>query len=86
MTRIHEAQSRCFVISCKDPGRLETVAAMLHAQGIQTEEGLHRPWRSESFESSIMVSSEDYPKASVLCKEFEIAPQAGPQLVSSLRG
>jgi hypothetical protein len=86
MTRISEARLRCLLVSSDDPARMKTVAAMLHAQGIQTEEGLHRPWRSGRFESSILVSAEDYSKASVLFKEFEIAPHPGPALVSSLRG
>ena len=36
---------------------------VLHDHGIQTEEGLHRPWRSASFESSIMVAQEDLLRA-----------------------
>jgi hypothetical protein len=47
---------------------------MLEAHGIQTEEGLHRPWRAASFESSVMVSLKDHPTASVLYKELEIPP------------
>jgi hypothetical protein len=86
MVRIDEARLRRVLVSSSDPVRLKTVVAMLHAQGIQTEEGLHRPWRSERFESSVLVSSEDYSTASRLYNEFEIAPQTGPKLVSSLRG
>jgi hypothetical protein len=44
---------------------------MLNANGIQTEEGLHRPWRAAGFESAIMVSPEDFPKASALYNELE---------------
>jgi hypothetical protein len=84
MEWINEARLRCLLVSSKDPAHLKTVVAMLHAHEIQTEEGLHRPWRSASFESSIMVSPEDYPKASVLYKELEIPPGTGPALVSSL--
>ncbi len=83
MARINEARLR-LLVSSSDPIRLKTVVAMLHAQGIQSEEGLHRPWRSVGFESSIMVSSEDYSKASVLYEEFEVAPRIRPALVSSL--
>ena len=53
MEWINEARLRCLLVSSQDPGHLKTVVAMLHAHGIQTEEGLHRPWRSASFESSV---------------------------------
>jgi hypothetical protein len=79
MARIQETRLRSLLVSSDDPARLKTVAAMLHAQGIETEEGLHRPWRSERFESSILVSPEDYSKALLLFKEFEIAPRIGPK-------
>jgi hypothetical protein len=46
---------------------------MLQAHGIQSEEGLHRPWRSAAFESSVMVSLDDHPKASALYKELGAA-------------
>ncbi len=85
MARFDEARLRRLLVSSDDVARLKTVTALLHAQGIQTEEGLHRPWRSEHFEFSVLVSFEDYPKASVLYKEFEIGPKTGPKLVSSLR-
>jgi hypothetical protein len=68
----------------KDPADLKTVVAMLYAHGIQTEEGLHRPWRSASFESSVMVSPEDYPEASVLYKELEIPAGIKPCARSKL--
>jgi hypothetical protein len=84
MVWINEARLQYLLVSSKDPAHLKTVVAMLHAHGIQTEEGLHRPWRSASFESSVMVSAEDHPKASVLYKELEIPPGTGPTLVSSL--
>jgi hypothetical protein len=48
-----ETRSRCLLISSKDPARLKRVIAMLQAHGMQSEEGLHRPWRSASFESSV---------------------------------
>jgi hypothetical protein len=79
-----ETCSRCLLISSQDSAHLKTVIAMLHDHGIQTEEGLHRPWRSASFESSVMVAPEDFLRASVLYKESEIAPGTGPTLVSRL--
>ena len=79
-----ENRSRCLLISSKDPARLKRVIAMLHAHGIQSEEGLHRPWRSAEFESSVMVSLEDYPEASVLYKELEIPAGLNPTLVPNL--
>jgi hypothetical protein len=78
-----ETCSRCLLVSSKDPAHLKTVIGILHDHGIQTEEGLHRPWRSAGFESSVMVSPEDYPKASVLYEELEIPQGTGPTLVSS---
>jgi hypothetical protein len=79
-----QPRSRCLMVSSKDSAHLKTIIAMLHDHGIQTEEGLHRPWRSGSFEPSVMASLEDFLKASVLYKESEIAPGTGPILVSSL--
>jgi hypothetical protein len=79
-----ETCSRCLLVSSQDSAHLKTVIAMLHDHGIQTEEGLHRPWRSASFESSVMVAPEDFFRASVLYKESEIAPETGSTLVSSL--
>ena len=83
MEQINQARLRCLLISSKDPAHLKTVVAMLQEHGIQTEEGLHRPWRSANFESSIMVSPEDHPEASVLYKELELPPGTGPTLVPS---
>jgi hypothetical protein len=79
-----ETRSRRLLVSSKDSVHLKTIIAMLHDHGIQTEEGLHRPWRSDSFEPSVMVAPEDFLRASVLHKEAEIAPATGPTLVSSL--
>jgi hypothetical protein len=61
-----EARSRCLLVSSKDSAHLKTVIALLHDHGIETEEGLHSPWRSASFEPSVMISPEDFPKASEL--------------------
>jgi len=79
-----ETHLRCLLISSKDPAHLKTVIAMLQDHGIQTEEGLHRAWRSERFEPSVLVAPEDFLRASVLYDELEIAPGAGSPLVSSL--
>jgi hypothetical protein len=79
-----ETRLRCLLISSKDSSHLKAVVAMLHEHGIQTEEGLHRPWRSDSFESSVMVAPENFFRALVLYKESEIAPGIGPTFVSSL--
>jgi hypothetical protein len=78
-----EARSRCLLVSSKDPAHLKTVIAMLQDHGIQTEEGLHRAWRSERFEPSVMVAPEDFLRASVLYDELEIPSGTGPTLVSS---
>jgi hypothetical protein len=79
-----ETRLRCLLVSSRDRAHLKTVIAMLNAHGIQTEEGLHRPWRSAGFESSVMVAPEDVLRASVLYKELEIPPGTDPTLVSSL--
>jgi hypothetical protein len=83
MEQIDEARLRCLLVSSKDPTHLRTVVAMLQAHGIQTEEGLHRPWHSVTFESSVMVLLEDHPKASALYKELQIPPGSGRMLASS---
>jgi hypothetical protein len=84
MEWVDETRSRCLLVSSKDLAHLKTVIGMLHDHGIQTEEGIHRPWRSASFESSVMVAPEDFLRASELYAESEIAPGTGPTLVSSL--
>jgi hypothetical protein len=79
-----ETHLRCLLVCSKDLAHLKAVVAMLHDHGIQTEEGLHRPWRSDSFEPSVMVAPGDFLTASVLYEESEIFPGNGPTLVSSL--
>jgi hypothetical protein len=74
---------RCLLISSKNPAYRKSVIAMLHANGIQTEEGLHRPWGAAGFESAIMVSSEDFSKASALYNELETPAGANFMVVSS---
>ena len=58
----------------KDPALMERITAMLHAHGIQTRTELASlPWRSAGLESFVMVSAEDYPKASALYLDLEMA-------------
>jgi hypothetical protein len=58
----------------KDPAHMKRTTAMLHAHGIQTRTELTSlPWRSAGFESFVMVSTEDYTKASALCVNREMA-------------
>jgi hypothetical protein len=82
MESADETRLGCLLVSSKDPSYLKSVVSMLHEHGIQSEEGLHRPWRSDSFESSVMVAPEDFSRASVLYKESGIALGTGPTLVS----
>jgi hypothetical protein len=73
---------RCLLISSKNPAYRKSVIAMLNANGIQTEEGLHRPWHAAGFESAIMVSPEDFPKASALYNELETLAGTNLMVVS----
>ena len=58
----------------KDLAYMQRMKAMLHAHGIQTSTELTSlPWRSAGFESFVMVSTEDYTKASALCLDREMA-------------
>lgn len=77
-----ETPLRSMVVSSKDPSHVKAVVAMLREHGIQTEVGLHRAWRSDSFEPSVMVAQEDSFRASMLYKESEIAAVAFPTVVS----
>jgi hypothetical protein len=63
----------------KDPAHMEGITAMLHAHGIETKSELTSlPWRSAGLESFVMVFTKDYPKASALYLELELAvPFAG---------
>jgi hypothetical protein len=54
----------------KEPADLQKVIELLHRHAIPTEEGLHRPWRSACFEPSLMVASEDYPRAIALAGDL----------------
>jgi hypothetical protein len=58
----------------KDLAYMERMKAMLHAHGIQTTtEPTSLQWRSAGWESFVMVSTEDYKKASALCLAREMA-------------
>lgn len=68
------ASLQCLLASSIYPSHLRSVVVMLHAHGIRTEEGLHRQRGSDEFVPALMVSMEDYPRASVL------AASVGPTL------
>jgi hypothetical protein len=58
----------------KDPIDMERATSMLHSHGIQTmTERTSLPWRSAGYESFVMVSTEDYPEASALCLNPDMA-------------
>jgi hypothetical protein len=58
----------------KDPTHMERITSMLHGHGIQTmTERTSLPWRSAGYESFVMVSTEDYPEASALCLDPDMA-------------
>ena len=58
----------------KDPTHMERITSMLHGHGIQTmTERTSLPWRSAGYESFVMVSAEDYPEASALCLDPDMA-------------
>jgi hypothetical protein len=80
---VDETRLRCLLVSSRDRALLKTVTGMLHDHGIPTEEGLHRPWRAATFESSVMVAPEDFLRASVLYEELGATAGTGPTLVSS---
>jgi hypothetical protein len=61
-----ETNLDCLLVSSSYPTHLRSVTAMLHAHGIQVEEGLHRPSGSHELLPALMVSREDYPRASAL--------------------
>jgi hypothetical protein len=60
-----ETHLDCLLVSSRYTP-LRSVAAMLYAHGIQVEEGLHRPLFSDELVPALMVSREDYPRASAL--------------------
>jgi hypothetical protein len=61
------------LLASNDSAQVKSVISILHANGIQTVQDVTSPaWRSAGFESLIMVSTEDYPRASTLCAEFDL--------------
>jgi hypothetical protein len=58
----------------KDPTHMERIRLILHGHGIQTmTERTSLSWRSDGYESFVMVSTEDYPEASALCLDPDMA-------------
>jgi hypothetical protein len=58
----------------KDLAHMQRMMAVLHANGIHTiSELTSLPWRSAGLESFVMVSAEDYTKASAFCLDCEMA-------------
>jgi hypothetical protein len=57
---------QCVLVYSKYPSHLRSVMSMLHAHGIHAEEGLRRPRGTDEFVPVLMVSVEDYPRASAL--------------------
>jgi hypothetical protein len=75
MENNREAPAQRLLVSSKYPPHLRSVMSMLHAHGIHAEEGLHRPWGSDELVPALMVSIEDYPRASALADS--VAPMLG---------
>jgi hypothetical protein len=61
-----EAHAQCLLVYSKYLPHLRSVMSMLHAYGIHAEEGLYRPRGIDQFVPALMVSVEDYPRASAL--------------------
>jgi hypothetical protein len=70
-----EAHVQCVLVSSKHPSHLRSVMSTLHAYCVHAEEGLHRPWGSDELVPALMVSLEDYPRASALAES--VAPMLG---------
>ena len=68
-----EAHAQCLLVYSKYPPHLRSVMSILHAYGIHAEEGLHRPRGIDEFVPALMVSIEDYPRASALADS--VAPR-----------
>jgi hypothetical protein len=73
MRNSSEAHAQCLLVYSKYPPHLRSVMSMLHAYGIHAEEGLHRPRGIDEFVPALMVSIEDYPRASALADS--VAPR-----------
>ena len=61
-----EAGLQCLLVYSKYAPHLRSVMSMLHAYGIHAEECLHRPRGGDDLVPALMVSVEDYPRASAL--------------------
>jgi hypothetical protein len=73
MKSVSEPRLQLLLLS-HDPAHVKGTTVMLHAHGIRTvTEPPSLPWRSAGFDSLVMVSTEDYPKASALCLDLELA-------------
>jgi hypothetical protein len=70
-----EVHLQCVLVSSKHPSHLRSVMSILHAHCVHVEEGLHRPWGSDELVPALMVSVEDYPRASALAET--VAPMLG---------
>jgi hypothetical protein len=66
MENSSEAHVQCLLVSSKHPSHLRSVMSMLHAHGIHAAEDLHHPRGSDELMPALMVSVEDYPRASAL--------------------
>jgi hypothetical protein len=73
MRNSSEAHAQCLLVYSKYPPHLRSVMSILHAYGIHAEEGLHRPRGIDEFVPALMVSIEDYPRASALADS--VAPR-----------
>jgi hypothetical protein len=61
-----EVRVQRLLVYSKYPTHLRSVTSILHAHGIHAEEDLHRPRGSDELTPALMVSVEDYPRASAL--------------------
>ena len=86
MESANEPRMQLLLLS-KDPVHMKSITAMLHAHGIETSTELTSlPWRSAGFECFVMVSTEDYTKASALCvnREMTIAFTSSPLVTTEV--
>ena len=61
-----EAHAQCLLVYSKYPPHLRSIMSMLHTYGIHAEEGLHRLRGIDEVVPVLMVSVDDYPRASAL--------------------
>jgi hypothetical protein len=77
-----EDRVQCLLVYSQYPPHLRSVLSILHAHGIHAEEGLHRTRGSDERVPALMVSVEDYPRASALADS--IAPTLNVTAVHTL--